>query len=61
MQKSTYILGTRIDCVTFEEATTEAIRTLKGKSQQYFATPNPEITLAALKTKNIEKFSIIHL
>lgn len=46
---SIYILGTRIDKVTFAEATRKALDILHGKTQNYFTTPNPEITLAALK------------
>lgn len=48
-KNSLYILGTRIDAVTFAEATEKAIEILKGKKQHYFTTPNPEITLAASK------------
>lgn len=47
--QSIHILGTRIDAVTFAEATEKAIEILKGKKQHYFTTPNPEITLAADK------------
>lgn len=47
--QSIYILGTRVDAVTFAQATRKAVDILKGKAQYYFATPNPEITLAASK------------
>lgn len=47
--QSIYILGTRIDAVTFVEATEKAVKILKGRKQHYFTTPNPEITLAASK------------
>ncbi|MDP4008112.1 MAG: WecB/TagA/CpsF family glycosyltransferase [Candidatus Peregrinibacteria bacterium] len=52
--KSLYILGTRIDKVTFEESTQKAIDILHGKSQHYFTTPNPEITLVAAKDKSYQ-------
>lgn len=48
-KNSLYILGTRIDAITFAQARRKAVDILKGKAQHYFTTPNPEITLAASK------------
>lgn len=51
---SVQILGVRIDNVTFDEAIQKALKVLKGKERKYFTTPNPEITLAALKNKKYQ-------
>lgn len=48
MPESIKILGVRFDNVTLKEATEIALSTTK---QCYFTTPNPEITLKALKDK----------
>ena len=49
------ILGVRIDNVTFEETLVYALKCLKGKSSNYFTTPNPEITLLAQKNPAYQK------
>lgn len=54
-RNSIKILGVRIDAVTFKEATDQALDILKGKEQQYFTTPNPEITLEASKNNKYKK------
>ena len=54
-QDSIQILGTRVDSITFKQAIEKAISILKGKTQHYFVTPNPEIILEAEKNKKFQK------
>ncbi len=43
------ILGVKFDNINLEKAATIAIKLAKGNSQEYIATPNPEILLQAIK------------
>lgn len=46
------ILGVRFDNVSLEEAVNKAIKMAKGSSQEYIATPNPEMLVEAIKNQN---------
>jgi len=49
------ILGVKFDNVNLEEAVNEAIKLAKGNSQEYIATPNPEMLLEAIKNPEFSK------
>ncbi|MBT6069172.1 WecB/TagA/CpsF family glycosyltransferase [Candidatus Peregrinibacteria bacterium] len=61
MRKFTYILGTRINAVTFDETIKLAVSILEDKTmsepqkKHYFTTPNPEILLKANKDNSYKE------